>query len=79
MLTSFKISALLLFLDFKYLETLDSGAKFLSKKVLTKIKNFDNYFDVFKEFHSNNSLFIEYMEEICYNDEDDFIRLLNTV
>ncbi|OMJ83947.1 hypothetical protein SteCoe_15044 [Stentor coeruleus] len=80
-LKSFNISAFLLFTDFKYPNTLSSEIVFwsiLSMETEAKIRKFDEYFDDFMEFLSNNSTFIEYMKDLCRLNEDDFKNALVT-
>ncbi|OMJ76058.1 hypothetical protein SteCoe_24663 [Stentor coeruleus] len=74
-LKSFNISAFLVFTDFKYLKTLSSEItfwSFWSRRTPAEIRNFDNYFNDFMEFLSNNSIFTEYMKDLCQLNEDDF-------
>ncbi|OMJ76057.1 hypothetical protein SteCoe_24662 [Stentor coeruleus] len=76
-LKSFNISGFILFTDFKYIRTLGSEITFWRISVASEIKNFDDYFDDFMKFLSNNSLFTEHMKNICHFDENTFNLLLN--
>ncbi|OMJ65137.1 hypothetical protein SteCoe_39131 [Stentor coeruleus] len=78
-LKPFNISGFLLFTDFKYPDTLSSEINFWnfwSERKPVEIKNFDEYFNDFMEFLSNNSLFIEYLKGLCNVDENTFNLLL---
>ncbi|OMJ82548.1 hypothetical protein SteCoe_16712 [Stentor coeruleus] len=77
-LKSFNISGFLLYTDFKYLKTLSSETQFWSNNITAEIKSFDDYFDDFMEFLSNNSLFTEYIKDMSHIDEDSFNFFLNS-
>ncbi|OMJ65152.1 hypothetical protein SteCoe_39025 [Stentor coeruleus] len=77
-LKSFNISAFILFSSFKYLNTLRSEAGFWSTQNHTIIENFNKYSNPFIEFLSRNSIFVEYLKNICHIDDDTFKNQLNT-
>ncbi|OMJ74391.1 hypothetical protein SteCoe_26685 [Stentor coeruleus] len=76
-LKSFNISGFLIFTDFKCIDTLVSEISFWRNNAVTEIKTFDDYFNDFIGFLSNNSLFIEYLKGLCNVDENTFNLLLD--